>query len=171
MTSRLGGLEALIGQIEGRLDNREEGLPDELLLFVSRITPLVNVDLLVQDGNRRTLLTWRDDEFYGPGWHVPGGIVRFQERAADRVRIVADRELGARVEFDASPILVHEAIVSGRRERGHFVSLLFRCRLVSDLDPQRQYLEGMPLPGLWLWHESCPENLIREQRVYAAFMG
>jgi len=164
-------LAALIRQIESQIDARAEGLPEEVFLFVSRITPLINVDLLIQDDSRRTLLTWRSDEFYGPGWHVPGGIIRFKERAADRIHIVADRELGARVEFDASPILVQESIVPDRHERGHFISLLYKCRLVSDLDQRRQYSHEMPLPNQWRWHEHCPEELIREQQAYAAFMG
>ena len=53
------------------------------------LTPLVNVDLLIKDSGR-TLLTWRDDEFYGPGWHIPGGILGFKERALDRLAKVAE---------------------------------------------------------------------------------
>lgn len=41
---------------------------------------MVNVDLLIKNvSSNETLLTWREDEYYGPGWHVPGGIVRFKE--------------------------------------------------------------------------------------------
>ena len=68
------------------------GLPEELFLLVSRLTPLVNVDLLVQDEGLGTLLTWRADEFYGPGWHVPGGIIRYKETAEDCIRATAERE-------------------------------------------------------------------------------
>ena len=165
------GLAELIRELESRLDATTDGLPEELFLFVSRITPLINVDLLIQDDRGRTLLTWRSDQFYGPGWHVPGGIIRFKETAADRIRIVAKRELGAVVDFDAAPILAHECIAPDRRERGHFISLLYKCRLASDLDPRRRYSPDAPSPDQWLWHESCPENLIREQRPYASFMG
>jgi ADP-ribose pyrophosphatase YjhB (NUDIX family) len=160
-----------IHNLESQLGAKADGLPEELFLFLSRLTPLINVDLLIQDDNGRTLLTWRSDQFYGPGWHVPGGIIRFKETAADRIRSVARRELGASVEFDAAPILVHESIAPDRRERGHFISLLFKCRLASTLDPHRRYSPDAPLPDHWQWHESCPENLIREQRAYAAFMG
>src|SRR3954451_13793393 len=62
-----------------------DGLPEEFFLFLSRYTPIVNVDLLIQEAigedRRRTLLTWRDDETYGAGWHVPGGIIRYKESA------------------------------------------------------------------------------------------
>jgi len=165
------GLAPSIRQLESQIDARAGGLPEELFLFVSRITPLVNVDLLIQDDDRKcTLLTWRSDRFFGPGWHVPGGIIRHKERAADRILAVALLELGAAVTFDAAPIFVHENIRASWRDRGHFISLLYRCRLVGDLDPRLQYAAGEPLVNQWLWHEKCPENLISEQRVYAAFM-
>jgi len=163
-------LAELIGKVETWLAAKPGALPEEMFLFLSRITPLINVDLLIQDDSGRTLLTWRSDLFYDPGWHIPGGIIRFKETAADRIRIVARRELGVAVEFDAAPILVHECIVPDRQERGHSISLLYKCRLVSDLDPSRRYSPDAPLPNQWLWHESCPENLIREQRPYASFM-
>jgi ADP-ribose pyrophosphatase YjhB (NUDIX family) len=171
MTDQSNGLTALIHGLESQIHTRADGLPEEVFLFVSRITPLINVDLLIRDDDGRTLLTWRSDRFYGPGWHVPGGIIRYKESAADRIRIVAEREFGARVEFDAFPILVHESIDSSRRDRGHFVSLLYKCHLASDLDQQRRYLREAPSPGQWQWHERCPENLIHEQRPYAVFMG
>jgi colanic acid biosynthesis protein WcaH len=164
-------LADLIQKLERELGADADGMPEELFLFLSRLTPLINVDLLIQDDNGRTLLTWRSDQFYGPGWHVPGGIIRFKETAADRIRMVAKGELGASVEWDAAPILVHESIVPDRRDRGHFISLLYRCRLVGDLDPHRRYSPEASSPDQWSWHASCPDNLIREQRAYAAFMG
>jgi colanic acid biosynthesis protein WcaH len=171
LISRSEGLTDLIRQLENKIDSKADGWHDEIFLFVSRITPLVNVDLLIQDDNGWTLLTWRSDRFHGPGWHVPGGIIRFKEKAADRIRILAEQELGVSVEFDASPLFVHESIAPRRRDRGHFISLLYRCRLASELDPQRRYLPDSPLPDQWAWHERCPQNLIREQAAYAAFMG
>lgn len=170
MTAADDKLTTFIRAVEAHIDANAEGWPEELFLFVSRITPLINVDLLVQDDERRTLLTWRSDRFHGPGWHVPGGIIRFREPAADRIQIVAQRELGIAVAFDASPILVHESIETHRRDRGHFISLLFRCRPAGELDPRRKYVPDAPQPGQWAWHARCPENLIPEQAAYAAFM-
>ena len=36
----------------------KKGLPEELFLFISRLTPMVNVDLIIKDENERTLLSW-----------------------------------------------------------------------------------------------------------------
>jgi ADP-ribose pyrophosphatase YjhB (NUDIX family) len=163
-------LAGLIQQIDEHLAAGADGLPEELFLFVSRITPLINVDLLIKDDAGRTLLTWRSDRFYGSGWHIPGGIIRHGEPAARRIRMVAQRELAAEVSFDPSPIHVLESIVPGRRERGHFISLLYRCRLLSGPDPELRCSAQSPLPGQWCWHERYPHNLIREQNAYAALM-
>ena len=150
---------------EGRRD-----MPEDLFLLVSRLTPIVNVDLLIKDARGRTLLTWRDDEFYGAGWHIPGGIIRFRETAAGRVRAVAAGELGAEVAFDPSPIRVEEAINRTREVRGHFIALLYRCALTGPPRAELEYRGGPPAPGVWKWHASCPPDLLPVHRVYEQFL-
>src|SRR6185295_12919473 len=83
----------LAAYLEARAAEVRRDLPEDMFLLVSRLTPLVNVDLLIKDNQNRTLLTWRDDEYYGAGWHIPGGIIRFRETAADRVLAVGRGEL------------------------------------------------------------------------------
>ena len=143
-------------------------LPEELFLFVSTLTPLVNVDLLIKDERNRTLLTWRDDAFYGAGWHVPGGIIRYKEQAQERIRKVAEQELGCAVLAESAPTFITESF-SGSLERGHFVSLLYRCRLTSDPEPRLQARET-PTPGQWRWHLTAPGDLLQVHRVYAHFL-
>ena len=63
----------IFAELDAWASTANNGLPHDLFVFVSRLTPLVNVDLLIQDPHHGTLLTWRHDETYGPGWHVPGG--------------------------------------------------------------------------------------------------
>jgi colanic acid biosynthesis protein WcaH len=147
----------------------EGGLPEELFLFVSRLMPLVNVDLLIRDDRLGTLLTWREDEHYGPGWHVPGGIIRFKETAESRIRLTARQELGTDVDFDRVPVTMVEAIEPGRRERGHFLSLLYRCRLQGALPEAQRHAGAHPRPGQWAWHAQCPTDLIPEQDHYRGF--
>lgn len=171
MISEKDHLVALIRQLETELHPAAGGLPDDVFFFVSRVTPLVNVDLLIQDESRQTLLTWRHDRFYGPGWHVPGGVIRYKESAGARIHAVAKRELGVSVDVDAYPILVHEHIDSGRDDRGHMISLLYKCRLTSALDCERRYVPEAPAPDQWKWHPKCPEDLIPEQLAYATFMS
>src|SRR5947209_6885664 len=114
-------ISAAISVLESAIGDPRRGLPLEIFELVSRIAPLVNVDLLIQDAGR-TLLTWRDDEHFGAGWHVPGGIIRYKERADHRIRECARLELGAEVMFDPEPILVSEFIREEQNTRGHFIS-------------------------------------------------
>lgn len=69
----MGTLKIYIEGIRDYIDDPRNGLPEELFLFATEITPMVNVDLLVRDDEGRILLAWRDDDIYGTGWHVPGG--------------------------------------------------------------------------------------------------
>ena len=155
-------LDAWVGEPAG-------GLPEEFFLWVSRFTPLINVDLLIQDECHRTLLTWRQDETYGAGWHVPGGIIRYKESAEDRIRATARRELGSDVAFDAEPLSVIQYIAPDHRERGHFVSLVYRCRLLGVPDAALAYREGTPLRDQWAWHQGAPPDLIAAQEHYRRF--
>jgi colanic acid biosynthesis protein WcaH len=142
-----------------------QGLPEELFLFASGITPLVNVDLLVQDGQGRTLLAWRSDHYSGTGWHVPGGIVRFKERLETRVQKVAECELGSRVTFDPKPVAINQLIHPSRNARGHFLSLLYFCCLPDGFEianPDRTPSD----PGYLQWHEVCPPNLVYCHEIY-----
>jgi ADP-ribose pyrophosphatase YjhB (NUDIX family) len=159
-----------IPAIEARIGDPRQGLPEDVFLLVSRITPLINVDLLIQDDGSRTLLTWRADEFFGSGWHVPGGIIRFKESAAHRLRACAREELGADVSSETAPLLVSETILE-QDTRGHHVSLLFRCRLLSPPDEARRATSDRPSSGQWRWHEHCPSDLIDSQSEYARFFG
>lgn len=163
-------IEDAMAAIEVAVPHPENGLPEDVFLFISRLNPLINVDLLVQDDAGRTLLTWRADRHYGPGWHVPGGIIRYKECAEQRIRITAQQELGAGVEFDPAPLAIVETI-GPERERGHFISMLHRCRLQGEPAPGQRADVEFPQPGQWQWHEYCPENLIREQREYARFFA
>jgi colanic acid biosynthesis protein WcaH len=161
-------LRRRIEALEAGQGDPRRGLPEDVFLFVSRIVPLVNVDLLIQDDRSRTLLTWRDDEFFGPGWHVPGGIIRYKESAADRIRNCARDELGADVACDPAPLLVSETI-RAQSTRGHSVSMLFRCRLLTAPDDARSAASDPPSPGQWRWHNRCPPDLLEAQRPYARF--
>ena len=106
-------LDEHIDAIESAIADPRQGLPDEVFGLVTRLTPMNNVDLLIRNDRRETLLTWRDDELYR-GWHVPGGIIRFKERMADRVAEVARLELGAAVTIKGAPVAVNEVIHAER---------------------------------------------------------
>jgi colanic acid biosynthesis protein WcaH len=166
------GLNTKIKQIKETLTDPKEGLPQELFYFVSELTPMINVDLLIKDPQKGTLLTWREDNFYGPGWHIPGGIIRFKENIETRIRQVAKTELGLNnIEFHQKPILVSERMNHNRNVRGHFISLLYLCHIFEEPPKKLQYLDNQKNSGDWLWHSKCPENLLNVQDQYKVFIN
>ena len=154
-----------------KIGNAREGLPEDVFLLVSQLTPLVNVELLIKDEEKGTLLTWRHDEFYGPAWHLPGGIVRFKELASTRIKKVAKSELGTTVSFDREPIEVNEIMNKNRDIRGHFISLLYSCKLTSALNKNSAFKEENPINGYWRWFKVCPDNLIFQHEIYRKKIG
>jgi len=147
------------------------GMAVPLFLAVSRLTPLVNVDLLVSDADRRLLMTWRADSFYGPGWHVPGGILRFKEPAAHRIAEVARTELGVQVDPASEPWRVLELTSTERDVRGHFITLAYPCRLMGALPGHRRATEHPAQPGQWAWFDQLPSDTIHQHRVYGSWFA
>jgi ADP-ribose pyrophosphatase YjhB (NUDIX family) len=165
MAGRIGNL---VLELQAVTTDPSRGLPEELFLYVSRITPLVNVDLLIRDKAKGILLTWRDDDEYGAGWHVPGGIIRFRETFSDRIHAVAHQELGASVAHGADPIAINQIISPTNAIRGHFISLLFDCELISRLD-EALAAHGKAESGQWAWHKMCPPDLIVVHNIYRSY--
>lgn len=170
MIDNKDSLKKIIDSLESIIKNPSEGLPEDIFLFISRITPIINVDLLIKNEQNHTLLTWRDDSYYPPGWHIPGGIVRYKETISDRINAVAASELGADIKFKKVPLAINEVIHPSRRVRGHFISLLYECTLISSLDKNLRYEKGIPKPGEWAWHNKCPDNIIPVHEMYRKFI-
>ena len=167
---RSGELASTIAKLESLAPAPERGLPEDVFQLVSRLTPLVSVDLLVQDDTGRILLTWRHDAAYGPGWHIPGGIIRYKERALDRLHAVARVELGADVACEPIPLAVVEHVKAESSNRGHVVSLLYRCRLLTPPDERLRFYAEAPRPGHWQWHPRGAIRLIPEQQMYEPYL-
>lgn len=162
--------ERLVQRLEEGIHDPTRGLPDPVFRLVSSITAMVNVDLLIRNARGQTLLTWRDDGRWS-GWHVPGGIIRYKEKLADRVHAVAAGELGTTVRIVSRPLAVNEIIHPEWKTRGHFISFLFECRLTGKPDPALRYLEGRPQAGQWAWHDGAPADLIGVHEMYRTFLN
>jgi len=156
-----------ICKIETQIRDPTKGLPDDVFHFATRITPMVNIDLLVRNELNEVLLTWRGGQYYSPGWHVPGGIVRLRESLYDRIDQVAMNELGTTVTADRNPILINEVIRFPERiNRTHFISFLFQAKLNSSPCQSLEFRRKKPENGQWNWHQSCPEDIIPVHLMY-----
>ena len=152
--------------------NPEKGLGDELFLTVSSLVPIVNVDLLVYNEKGQFILTWRDDPYCGRGWHVPGGCIRFKETCADRIRKVAQKELGIKdIKYDQGPTKLFEIInrehrdIKIQNERGHFITLVYKCYAPRDFSLDVQpFTKGEV--GYMQWFNHLPDNLLSIQSCY-----
>lgn len=162
-------ISSLITELRRYIQDPKVSLPDELFYFISSVTPMINVDLLIKDCHGRTLLTWRDDRFHGPAWHLPGGIIRFKEKIEDRIYKVAETELGCSVSFAPNPIHVQGMINCERDIRGHFISLLYLCKLESEPNLADKSL-ALPQHGQWSWHDISPSNLLKVHETYRVFI-
>ncbi|MBN2183164.1 MAG: hypothetical protein JW715_14730 [Sedimentisphaerales bacterium] len=157
-----------IAILDKNIHNPAEGLPEELFLFVSRITPLVNVDLLLKNEKNDTLLAWRKDRYCGEGWHLPGGIVRFKEKLNTRILEVADKEIGSKIDFEPNPIAINEIFLK-QKIRGHFISFLYLCNLPNNFVPGNKGLKETDA-GFLKWHNFCPDNFLKAHEVYRKYI-
>ncbi len=153
----------------------EEGLGTEIFQFISSLTPIVNVDLLLLNDCGEVLLSWRDDAYCGQGWHIPGGCVRLLETLDKRIHLTALNELGFDVDYDPAPILISEDI-AGRRiteypnmERAHFISLLFRCYAKDSGAPKN--LDYLNAPSQWRWFREIPDSFLDVQSFYKSYLS
>lgn len=78
--------------------NPINGLPEELFIFATTLMPVSNIDLFITNQSGQILLSWRDDRYYGSGWHIPGGCIRMRETLETHIQKTALKELGMKVE-------------------------------------------------------------------------
>ncbi|MDP3705980.1 MAG: NUDIX hydrolase [Legionellaceae bacterium] len=155
--------------LKKEIQDPSEGLPDDVFYFVSSVTPMINVDLLIKDESGRFLLSWRDDQYAGKGWHLPGGIVRFKETLITRLKKVAEEEIGSQVDFTPKPIAINEILSEKRSVRGHFISLLYECFLNENFEPKNKGLLKTD-PGFVQWHDRCPDDLLILHNIYKKYL-
>ena len=136
-------------------------LPWPLFRFITEVTATPNVDLLVQDAEKRVLFAWRDDPF-GTGWHIPGSIIRHREEIAHRISACAREEFGCGVDVADRPI----ALVQIFDDRGHSVSLCFRATLCGSPTQRVLTSDETPEAGDLRWFSTPPGQLYPSHLVY-----
>ncbi|MDC1120283.1 NUDIX domain-containing protein [Alphaproteobacteria bacterium] len=148
------------------------GIGKNLFESISRLTPAVSVELIIKSPDQKSnLLTWRDDELYGPGWHVPGGVVRFKETLTSRVEKVLKNEIGVPASKIEGPTGFHEIFNDQRDIRGHFISFVFLIELIGAPPDKYRAKECAPKTGCWQWFTECPHNLISNQKILAGYIN
>ena len=156
--------------LKQKVPNPSKGLPEDLFYYISSTTPIINVDLLIKDKKERALLAWRDDQYAGKGWHVPGGVIRFKETIEERINEVARTEIGTLIDYyNPKPIAINEIFNHEREVRSHFISLLYKCSLPANFSLNNKE-SSRSNPGYLMWHKSCPDDLLKLQDIYRKYL-
>ena len=168
-------LKKLIEKIESNVKNPSKGLPEDIFYLVGRLTPYINVDLLVKNDLGQTLLSWRDETSLknntGCGWHLPGGIIRFQEDISNRLKEVALHEIGAELSYHSEqPLAVNQIFDYEAKNRSHFISLLYKCELEDNYEIDNKSLKEGDI-GFLRWHTGVPKNLLSNHNIYKKYLG
>jgi len=164
-------LSSLINKLEEKIKNPSKGLPEEIFLLISRLSPLINVDLLIMNKKKEILLTWRSKgEKFDEGWHIPGGIIRFKDSIKNRLNYVAKKELNVQIKQNFRLVDIFE-IKLKQKNRSHFISLLYLCHLKSSLDNKNKFFGKKPKIGEWKWFKKSPKKLIYPHKVYKDYIN
>jgi len=146
-----------------------KGLPKELFHFATTLIPCSNIDLFITRGNQ-LLLTWRDDEFYGQGWHIPGGCLRMRETLDNRIQETARNEIGSVVIYNPDSFITREVMVTEDRprlknqlERSHNISMLFDCCLSDEFEVRNPALNEHTA-GYLKWFDHTPSDLLEAHK-------
>lgn len=156
-----------LNKIVDMIEDPRGGLPEEVFEFVTTLTPMVNVDLLIKNDKGEILLSWRDD-YCGRAWHIPGGIIRYKELAQERIQKTALKELGTEVNIVKGPVEIHEIVMS-HQIRGHFISMLYECSLPSgySIPEEKRWSITEQIPGTLDWFMNDPGLVRGQMDVYS----
>ena len=166
-------MKKLIEKIESHVKNPSKGLPEDIFYLAGRLTPFINVDLLVQDDLGRTLLSWRDESLFEnnlrSAWHIPGGIIRLRETISERLHKVAMNEMrGKLISFSKEPLKVGQFIDHYTKNRSHHIGLLYKCKLENNYEIDNKNL-NFGDSGFLEWHSSPPDDFHSHQLVYKGY--
>ena len=97
--------------------------------------PTVHVDPVIITDDYKVVLALRSEELEEGGkWHLPGGQVLFGETIIEALRRYALNKTGLKVDFyfpSEKESLVGVYANPKRDRRGHFVALVYLCKVVG----------------------------------------
>lgn len=163
-------VKRLVNEVSELVGDPTKGLPEELFLLATEITPMVNVDLLIHNDKKQILLAWRDDYFYGKGWHVPGGIIRLKESFEERIKKVGEIEIGCpEIMYNPEPLEIVPIICPEMKRRGHFITFVYECYLPDGFEIENKV--GAMQAGYLKWHDTFPDDMLDVHAFYKKYWG
>lgn len=121
-------------------------VPYPIFIALCKSVPLIAIDLAVMPDPHHLLLTYRKDEFYD-NWHIPGMVLRFNDRVLNRLKRVAKDELDIRISK-----IRFIGYYEYRDVRTRGIGLLFIARPI-----------GMPCSGEYFHINRLPKKFLYSQ--------
>ncbi len=113
-------------------------ISDEQFLKVIDATPLVSIDLILENHQGKILLGKRNNRPAQNYWFVPGGRIRKNERLADAIKRISSAELSTEIMLsDGQPLGAFEHIYDDNFSGSdgintHYVVLAYKIRIKDD---------------------------------------
>ena len=114
-------------------------IDDKQFLKIIDATPLVSIDLILEDGNGRILLGKRVNRPAQGYWFVPGGRIVKNEKLADAIKRISTAELGITILlsdvelFGAFDHIYEDNCFNESDVNTHYVVLAYKVNWQDDL--------------------------------------
>lgn len=159
----MSNIEIISKAIQTLRDNvvRDENnnIDYNLFLYFTELFPNITIEVIIRDSTGRVLLLWRDDEQFGQGWHLPGGILRLGETMKFRHDNVLKNECGLDPKQDIISSVFHKEIeqyFEYRRNRKHGISFVYNVKVNNDIK----------IGNDAKWFSEIPDNILKEHMIY-----
>ena len=137
----------------------------ENFLQIINLTPLVSIDLILEDQQQKFLLGKRNNRPAKGYWFVPGGIIRKNEKISEAIKRISSAELGTAFSITNATLFgvyehLYEDNFSGAQGIStHYVVLAYKIKVVKNfkIQPDSQHLKMK-----W-WSKN---NLLNEPEVH-----
>jgi len=107
---------------------------------------MICVDLIVKNNNTVLLGKRNTYPFLGL-WHIPGGLIYYNETIKDAINRISKREIGIEVKV-VKQIPIHEYI--NEDPRGHFIGLIYIVKKIggnlkiNEFNSELKYFDYVP---------------------------
>ncbi|MBN1596804.1 MAG: GDP-mannose mannosyl hydrolase [Bacteroidales bacterium] len=117
---------------------------------VVKNTPLVSIDLIIENADGEILLGWRNNHPAKGYWFVPGGRIQKGEQFKDAFRRIVKAETGITFQLKDSDFLgIYEHIYPNENYRGdssfgtHYIVIAYRIKVkdIPENIPDEQHQE------------------------------
>lgn len=111
-------------------------ISDKNFKVVLNSTPLVSIDLLVEDAQGRFLLGYRKNRPAQHYWFVPGGRIQKNESLASAFKRLTKQELGTEFSIEQATLLgpfdhFYDDCVFGSDISTHYVAIAYRLKATN----------------------------------------